>query len=129
MSLNLSHEVLQQAAIGEVDEVAFVTAIRESLPYAWQIVEYLVNRIHQGQAWANHAVSPPDEQARAQLLRLVGGDAIRRSVEQHFQIKLAFQNCHNLAAFRLDALDTPAYADFISIRQQILNQTPELRDC
>lgn len=129
MSLNLSHEVLQQAAVGEVDEAAFVMAIRESLPYAWEIVEYLVSCIHQGQSWANHAVVPPNEQARAQLLRLVGGDAIRRAVEQHFQIKLAFQNCHNLAAFRLDALDTPAYADFISIRRQILNQTPELRDC
>jgi len=42
---------------------------------------------------------------------------------------LAFQNCHRLAAFRPDAVTSPAYLDFISVRSQILNQTPALVDC
>jgi hypothetical protein len=82
-----------------------------------------------GEEWANHAVAPPSEKARAQLLRMMGGDAIRGAVERYFGIKLAFQNCHNVGAFRPDKLDSPAYQDFISIESQILNQTPELVDC
>jgi hypothetical protein len=130
MSLNVSETLIQQAAAGEVDELAFVKTIRQSLPYAWSIVEKLSHSIHQeGQEWANYAVAPPTEQARAQLLRMVGGDAIRGAVERHFDVKLAFQNCHNLAAFRCDCLDSDAYRNFTSIRNQILNQTPELQDC
>ncbi|GAB4342047.1 MAG: SCO5389 family protein [Leptolyngbyaceae cyanobacterium] len=130
MSLNVSEALLQQAAAGEVDEKAFVETIRQSLLYAWNIVEKLSYSIQQeGEEWANHAVAPPNEQARGQLLRMVGGDAIRGAVERHFNVKLAFQNCHNLAAFRRDRLDSAAYRNFTSIRNQILNQTPELQDC
>ena len=60
---------------------------------------------------------------------MIGGDAIRGAVERYFGIKLAFQNCHKTAIFRPEALESPAYQDFISIRSQILNQTPELIDC
>ncbi|MFM7423637.1 MAG: SCO5389 family protein [Elainella sp.] len=130
MSLNVSPALVQQAETDAVNQLAFAETIRQSLPYAWNIVEKLAHSIHQqGENWANHAVAPPDESARAQLLRMVGGDAIRGAVERHFNIKLAFQNCHNLAAFRVDQLDSPIYRDFISIRSQILNQTPELKDC
>lgn len=130
MSLNVSEALVKQAAAGDVGEQAFVETIRQSLPYAWNIVEKMSRSIHQnGEEWANYAVAPPNEQARGQLLRMVGGDAIRGAVERHFNVKLAFQNCHNLAAFRPDALDSPAYQNFISIRSQILNQTPELKDC
>ncbi len=130
MSLNVSPELVQQAEAGAVDERAFVETIQQSLPYAWNIMEKLVQSIQQdGLGWDNYAVAPPSERDRAQLLRMVGGDAIRGAVERHFGVKLAFQNCHNLAAFRLDCLDTPAYRDFTSIRYQILNQTPELKDC
>lgn len=130
MSLNVSEALVQQAAAGTVDEPAFVEAIRQSLPYAWGIVEKLAYSLHQeGEEWANYAIAPPDEQSRGQLLRMVGGDAIRGAVEGHFNLKLAFQNCHNLAAFRRDALNSATYLDFISVRSQILNQTPELKDC
>lgn len=78
MSLNVSEALVQPAAAGEVDEPAFVETIRQSLPYAWNIVEKLSHSIHQnGEEWANYAVVPPREQARGQLLRIVGGDAIR----------------------------------------------------
>ncbi|NJO80323.1 MAG: hypothetical protein HC827_18645 [Cyanobacteria bacterium RM1_2_2] len=130
MSLDVSEALVQQAEIGNVDEQAFVETIRQSLPYAWGIVEKLSYRIYQqGEEWANYAVAPPSEQARGQLLRMVGGDAIRGAVERHFKVKLAFQNCHNLAAFQPNRLDSPAYGNFISVRSQILSQTPELQDC
>jgi hypothetical protein len=130
MSLNVSEALVQQAAAGPVDNQAFVETIRRSLPYAWGIVEKLAHSLHQeGKGWANYAVAPPDEQARGQLLRMVDGDAIWGAVERHFDVKLAFQNCHNLAVFRRDRLDSAAYRNFTSIRNQILNQTPELQDC
>ncbi|WNZ48773.1 SCO5389 family protein [Leptolyngbya boryana CZ1] len=130
MSLDVSAELVQQAEMDTIDESAFVETIRQSLPYAWGIVETLVKEIEaENLGWSNHAIAPPNEQARGQLLRMVGGDAIRGAVESHFNIKLAFQNCHNLAVFRRDRDTAPAYAEFTSIRSQILNQTPELKDC
>ncbi len=129
MSLNVSVHLIDQAKAGKVNEAEFVDSIRESLPYAWGIVENLAERLIRGEEWANHSVAPPTEKHRAQLLRMMGGDAIRGTVERHFGIKLAFQNCHNVAAFHQQNLDSRAYLDFISIQSQILNQTPELVDC
>ncbi|EGJ34809.1 MULTISPECIES: SCO5389 family protein [Moorena] len=130
MSLNITPELLKQAQEGEVNQEAFIESIRQSLPYAFGIVEDLAKRLAQGQAeWVEHSVPPPTEQDRAQLLRMIGGDAIRGAVERYFGIKLAFQNCHKTAIFRPEALESPAYQDFISIRSQILNQTPELIHC
>jgi len=129
MSLNVSLHLIAQAQADQVDEQEFVQTIRQSLPYAWGIVEGLAERIIHGEQWANHQLPPPSEQQRAQLLRLMAGDAIRTAVEHHFGIKLAFQNCHHLAAFSTEQLNSPAYLDFISTRSQILNQTPELIDC
>ncbi len=129
MSLNVGVHLLEQAQSGNIDETEFVETIRESLPYAWSVVSGLVEQVTRGEEWANHAVPPPSEQARAQLLRMMGGDAIRGAVERYFGVKLAFQNCHNVGVFRLDKLNSPQYLDFISIRRQILNQTPELIDC
>lgn len=129
MSLNVGVHLIEQAQTGRVNEVDFVNTIKESLPYAWNIVEELAERIVRGEEWANHCVAPPTEKHRAQLLRMIGGDAIRGAVERHFGIKLAFQNCHNVGVFRPENLDSSAYLDFISVERQILNQTPELIDC
>ncbi|NWF57988.1 MAG: hypothetical protein HXY43_01370 [Fischerella sp.] len=129
MSLNVNVHLIDQAKAGKVNEAEFVDTIRESLPYAWGIVESLAERLARGEEWANHCVAPPTEKHRAQLLRMMGGDAIRGAVERYFGIKLAFQNCHNVAAFRPENLDSSAYLNFISIESQILNQTPELVDC
>jgi hypothetical protein len=129
MSLNVSVHLVEQAKSDSINEEDFVSCIRESLPYAWWVVEGLAERLVRGEEWAVHAVPPPSEKARAQLLRMMGGDAIRAAVEHHFGIKLAFQNCHNVGAFHLDKLNSPEYLNFISIKSQILNQTPELVDC
>jgi len=44
-------------------------------------------------------------------------------------VKLAFQNCHRVAAFAPSAVDGARYREFVSPRGQLLNQSPELRDC
>lgn len=130
MSLDVSPRLLDQAQRGAVDERAFVDAIRDSLPYAWQTISAVAAEARAGTAeFADNQVPPPDETARGQLLRALASDAIRGALERHFGVRLAFQNCHRVAAFRLEAADSDSYYDFTSIRAQILNQSPELRDC
>ena len=75
-----------------------------------------------------HEVPPPSEAERGQLLRALASDAIRGGLERHFGVKLAFQNCHRVAAFSPEGLDD-TYAAFVSPRGQLLNQSPGLRDC
>jgi hypothetical protein len=79
-------------------------------------------------AATDNQVPPPSEAERGQLLRALASDAIRGSLERHFGVRLAFQNCHRVAAFRPDA-DPAVYAESTSTRSQVLNQSPELRNC
>jgi hypothetical protein len=44
-------------------------------------------------------------------------------------VALAFQNCHRVAAFRPQAVGGERHARFTSVRAQLLNQSPGLRDC
>lgn len=128
MSLYVSADLLDAAHRDEVDGGAFVDCIRRSLPYAWSVVARLVDEVRAGAAdGAANGTPPPDDTARGQLLRLAASDAMRDAVERHFDIRLAFQNCHRLAAFPPGA--KAAYDDFVTARSQILNQTPELVDC
>ncbi|MER0245949.1 SCO5389 family protein [Streptomyces sp. HSW2009] len=130
MSLDVSPALLEQAERGEVDEAEFVDCVRTSLPYAWEMVSSLVARLKvDGGDFADNQVPPPDEQARGQLLRALASDAIRGSLEGHFGVRLAFQNCHRVAVFPLDPAADDRFARFTSIRGQLLNQSPELRDC
>ena len=46
---------------------------------------------------------------RGQLLRALASDAIRGGLERHFGVKLAFQNCHRVAAFRPAAVGGERY--------------------
>lgn len=130
MSLDVTPQLLQQAEQGQVDEAAFVDCVRTSLPYAWQTISHLADELASaGGELADNQVPPPDEHARGQLLRALASDAIRGALERHFHITLAFQNCHRVAAFPPSAAGTPAHQAFTSIRAQLLNQSPELRDC
>jgi hypothetical protein len=79
--------------------------------------------------FADNLTPPPSETDRGQLLRAMASDAIRGALERHFGVKLAFQNCHRVAAFRPSAVDGDGYRAFISVRGQLLNQSPELRNC
>ncbi|TDC65913.1 hypothetical protein E1200_17640 [Actinomadura sp. GC306] len=128
MSLDVTPELLETAQQGEVGDAAFVECIRTSLPYAWDMISGLVARLQvDGGDFADNLTPPPDEQARGQLLRVLASDAMRGTLERHFGIKLAFQNCHRVAVF--PAADSDAYRTFVTAREQILNQSPELRDC
>ncbi|WP_371782047.1 SCO5389 family protein [Streptosporangium subroseum] len=128
MSLTVSNDLLDQAKAGEVDDEAFVACVRDSLPYAWSVISELVKqRDHTGAEFADNTVPPPDETARGQLLRCLASDSMRGALERHFQVKLAFQNCHRVAVF--DPAATKAHAEFVTARSQILNQSPELVDC
>jgi hypothetical protein len=120
--------LLEQARRGEVDDAAFLDCVRVSLPYAWGVLVGLMAALGAGEAdFADNQVSPPDEAARGQLLRLMASDAMRAAIERHYGVRLAFQNCHRAAVFRPGA--TQALAEFTSARSQLLNQRPELVDC
>jgi hypothetical protein len=129
MSLNVPPALTEQAQEGELRQEDFLACIKDSLPYAWQLIERLANRLQQSDAaFVDNQVPPPSEQARGQLLRVLASDAMRGALEDHFGVKLAFQNCHRVALFRHDELGQ-TYEEFISPRSQILNQKPELVDC
>ena len=131
MSLDVPTTVLDDARRGEMDDAAFVDVVRESLPYAWEAVSAAAadGRARPDAPFGEHEVPPPSETERGQLLRALASNAIRGALERHFGVVLAFQNCHRVAAFRPAAVDSEIYREFVSPRGQVLNQTPELRDC
>ena len=130
MSLDVPATLLDRAERGEVDDAEFIACVRDSLPYAWQLISGVVADLESGMAEsADNIIPPPSESDRGQLLRALASDAIRGGLERHFGVKLAFQNCHRVAAFRPSAVDGDRYRAFISPRGQLLNQSPELRDC
>ncbi|MFD2420186.1 SCO5389 family protein [Amycolatopsis pigmentata] len=130
MSLDVPTALLDRAERGEVGDEDFVACVRDSLPYAWKVVSAVVADFRGGTGeFADHATPPPSETDRGQLLRALASDAIRGGLERHFGVKLAFQNCHRVAAFAPSAVDSAAYRDFVSPRGQLLNQSPELRNC
>jgi hypothetical protein len=129
MSLDVSPALLAQAERGEVDEAAFVGTVRTSLPYAYRMIAGLVGQLKGGAApFADNTTPPSSEEERGQLLRALASDAIRGSLERHFGVRLAFQNCHRVAVFRPEA-EQETYDAFTSARAQLLNQSPQLRDC
>jgi hypothetical protein len=130
MSLDVPQALLERAEHGEVTDAEFVACVRDSLPYAWKVISAVVADLHTGSAdFADNTTPPPSEAERGQLLRALASDAIRGGLERHFGVTLAFQNCHRVAAFRPSTVDSERYRAFISPRGQLLNQSPELRDC
>ena len=128
MSLTVSPDLLEKAQSGPVDDADFISCIKDSLPYAWEVVSGLVDGARTAESgFEANEVPPPGEEERGQLLRLLASDAMRGAVEKHFGLRLAFQNCHRVALFVPGA--EAAYADFTSPRSQLLNQSPELVDC
>ena len=128
MSLTVPPALTAQAQRDEVDDAAFVACIRDSLPYAWNLIGDLVRRLRaEGGPFVDNQTPPPDESARGQLLRALASDAMRGALERHFGVRLAFQNCHRVAVFPRGG--DAAHREFTTPRQQILNQSPELVDC
>jgi hypothetical protein len=130
MSLDVPTALLARAEAGEVPDAEFVSCVRDSLPYAWSVVSQVAADLNATDAeYADHAVPPPSETERGQLLRALASDAIRGGLERHFGVALAFQNCHRVAAFPLAEVGGEAYQRFVSPLAQIRNQSPELRNC
>ncbi|MFC3502590.1 SCO5389 family protein [Micromonospora krabiensis] len=130
MSLTVPPSLLDAAERGPVDDADFVACVRDSLPYAWQTVSRVVAELETtGGDHADNVEPPATDAERGQLLRALASDAIRGGLERHFGVRLAFQNCHRVAAFRTTAVDSPAYRAFVSPRGQLLNQSPELLNC
>lgn len=130
MSLDVPTALLERAEAGPVDDAEFVACVRDSLPYAWTVISGVADDLRvTGGDFADHEIPPPSEAERGQLLRALASDAIRGGLERHFGVKLAFQNCHRVAAFAPAAVGGERYQAFISPRGQLLNQSPELRDC
>ena len=127
MSLDVPVALLERAEAGQVDDAEFVDCVRTSLPYAWAVISDVALRA--GGGFADHEVPPPGETERGQLLRALASDAIRGGLERHFGVRLAFQNCHRVAAFAPDAVGGQRWREFVSPRGQLLNQSPELRNC
>jgi hypothetical protein len=130
MSLTVPPALLEKVQAGHVEDAEFIDCIRTSLPYAWDLVSSLAEQLQAGTAeYADNQTPPPDEEARGQLLRMVASDAMRDALGRHFGVALAFQNCHRLAAFRIEAVDRPAHREFVSPLAQLRNQSPELVNC
>ena len=134
MSLDVSAELLAAAESGEVTDEQFAECVRISLPYAWRLVSQLSTRLLvEGGPFADNTTPPADEQERGQLLRALASDSIRGCLERYFGVRLAFQNCHRVAVFPAaegqPGMESGAYRRFVSAREQLLNQSPELRNC
>jgi hypothetical protein len=132
VSLDVQPDLLERASRGDINEADFVACVRASLPYAWQTIGGLVSELRSvggERPFVDNQVPPPSEEARGQLLRALASDAIRGALERHFGVALAFQNCHRVAVFRPEDTAGDTYRVFVSPRAQLLNQSPELRDC
>jgi len=130
MSLDVSPQLLAEAENGEVQEQDFVETVRTSLPYAYDLMARLAAQLRSGTTeFADNQTPPSSEKERGQLLRALSSDAIRGSLERHFGIALAFQNCHRVAVFHPETRGGETHTRFTSPRAQILNQSPEFRDC
>lgn len=128
MSLTVPASLMEKAQHGAVSDDEFVDCIRESLPYAWSVIERLAKELDStGAPSAQNLEVPPDEASWGELFRLVASDSMRGAVERRFGVRMAFQNCCRVGLFRPDA--TEEYEAFISPRAQLLNQDPSLLNC
>lgn len=128
MSLTVPVDLLEKAQHGAVSDDEFVECIRESLPYAWSMVERLAKELETtGAPSVQNLEVPPDDASWGEVFRLVGSDAMRGTVQRHFGVRMAFQNCCKIGLFRPDAMEE--YETFISPRAQLLNQDPSLLNC
>jgi hypothetical protein len=128
VSLTVPPALLEKAQRGPVDDDEFVACVRDSLPYAWGMVERLAKELDaSGAPSVQNLEVPPDDASWGEVFRLVGSDAMRGAVQRHFGVRLAFQNCCKVGLFRPEA--TEEYERFVSPRAQLLNQRPDLLNC
>jgi hypothetical protein len=131
MSLTVTAELKELARDGALPLDEFINCIRRSLPRAWQVIDELAAELRRQQS-LTHAIHAPrqmEDEQRGQLLRLMASSSMRAAVERHYGLRFEFQNCHNTAVFRLNAVGSEEHRRFTSPEAQILAQAPELVDC
>jgi hypothetical protein len=131
MSLTVTAELKELAREGNLNLDEFINCIRHSLPRAWQVIEGLAGALRDRPSLA-HAIHAPrhmEDEQRGQLLRLMASSSMKAAIERHYGLRFEFQNCHNTAAFRPDAIGSRQHLRFVSAEAQILAQSPELVDC
>jgi hypothetical protein len=133
MSLTVTSDIVEAAQEGRLDDEAFIACVRDSLPYAYNLVADLAAALPEqraaGRDFADNLIPPPDGEAQGQLLRAMASTSIRSALERHFGVAIVFQNCHRVGVFAPPAVGGDQYSAFISTRAQILNQRPELVNC
>jgi hypothetical protein len=131
MSLTVTADLKQMAREGDLSLDEFINCIRQSLPRAWQVIDELAGELsaHRSLTHAIHAPRNMEDEQRGQLLRLMASSSMKDAVERFYGLKFEFQNCHNTAAFRQNAVESPEHRRFVSAEAQILAQSPELVDC
>ena len=128
MSLNVSPALLEKAESGTVTREEFISCIRQSLPFAWNMVERLVTQMRSdGSESAQNTEVPETGEQWGQMFRMFSSDSMRNAIEAHFGVRLAFQNCCKPAVFDPAARD--AFQRFVSPAAQLLNQNPILLNC
>lgn len=94
MSLNVSPALLEKAEAGTITGEEFICCIRQSLPFAWSMVERLVSQMRsEGTESAQNAEVPQTDEQWGQMFRMFSSDSMRNAIEAHFGVRLAFQNC------------------------------------
>jgi hypothetical protein len=128
MSLNVSPALLEKAEAGTVTHEEFISCIRQSLPFAWNMVERLVTEMRsEGSESAQNTEVPETDEQWRQMFRMFSSDSMRNAIEVHLGVRLAFQNCCKPAVFDPAAKD--AFERFVSPAAQLLNQNPILLNC
>src|SRR4030095_14562400 len=106
MSLTVTAELKELARDGALPLDEFINCIRYSLPRAWQVIDELAAELRSQQS-LTHAIHAPrqmEDEQRGQLLRLMASSSMRAAVERFYGLRFEFQNCHNTAAFRQNAI-------------------------
>ena len=94
MSLSVSPELLAKAQTGKVEPGEFIECIAQSLPYAWAMVSRLASELESGTVDnAQNTEVPATDEQWGQMFRMFSSDAMRNAIQEHFGVRLAFQNC------------------------------------
>ena len=104
--------------------------VRTSLPYAYDLIAALVGELRDEHAEFADNHTPPPSEKRA-WPAAAGAGQRRDPVEPGAALRRdpRLQNCHRVAVFRPEAQGGETHTRFTSLRSQILNQSPEFRDC
>ena len=117
---------LNTATEGQL-ESSLIEAFQRDLPLGYGRVAALVAKLKENVANNEGTRAMVDANSKTdeakQFIRLLGADVARKTLENHFGVKLAFYNCHKgIAALDMEGLK-------ITAREQILAQDEKFIDC